>query len=189
MESEFYQKLVERFSECRTAEQCVIFLEDLERVFSTEQELLAKKGLLSLMQSVARLWGDLSREEIFGKTESIIGRLIEADPKDAHSFVVLSEFLFFDREDSERALKTAEDAVSIAKERGDYFNLAAGNLARVATKLERYDLVAFAMEQALERPHMTNVVDTKIETDFVGKLPDGVVPIKLIEDYLCKASK
>ena len=187
MDAAHYKELVERFSGCRTAAQCVALLAHLENVLSIEEELLSKKEILSLMQSVARLWGDLSRNEIFDQAEAIIGRLIEIDPEDAHACVLISEFYFYDRNEPDKALELAQDALSKAECNGSYLNLAAGNLARIATRLARYQLVASAMTKVLKHTSGSDIIDTKVETDFIARLPKGAISDQLIADYLAKA--
>lgn len=120
---------------------------------------------------------------------SIIDQQISEWPEDAYTHIRKASHLLYHEEQAELAVVEAEHACRKARTSRQFFFLAHSLKARAATATGRFDIVEHALAEMLNWSTAGDMVDIYPETDFIQRIPEGMISSDLIETYLTQARK
>jgi hypothetical protein len=136
------------------------------------------------------LASEFRRQERYGEAENILLDLSQRDPVEPYPLIELAEQKLYYEEKLDEALEIVEKAVERARASGNFRRNALGVKARIAEKLQRYDLIADVLREIMTIRFAESRVDVGVERDFVDRLPSGVIDKALLRRYdeFCRRS-
>ena len=141
----------------------------------------------------------LSPEELFGLRCELVGELryhgrysdaeavlrgeVEREPSEPfHSLSLAEHFHYYDV-DLPRSLEFVAEAIAKAKSDGKFLYQALGVQARLAIELQNWPLLEATLRELTSYNHTPGNVDVFPETDFLQRIPPGVVPASVVGAY------
>jgi tetratricopeptide (TPR) repeat protein len=129
------------------------------------------------------LASEFGRQERYGEAETILLNLSERNPAEPYPLIALAEQKLYYEEKPDEALEIVESAIERARASGNFRRNALGVKARIAEKLQRYDLIADIIREIMTIKFAESRIDVGLERDFVDRLPSGVVAAELVQQY------
>jgi hypothetical protein len=182
--------------------------EAVERFFTEAIMPLMRRNAWG--EAVACLQGELERESGIGRrlllmshlshalivdrrdndALAVIHKMIELAPEDPLNWSRLAAWHFYPHgfydaglEHLEPALRAIDTAVSKARPSGYLLRYCLNDRCRIAVAMKRYDLLEETMREILAIPPRRGVPDIRIEDDFLQRVPEGAVDMRLLADY------
>jgi hypothetical protein len=136
------------------------------------------------------LASEFRRQERYGEAENILLDLSEQNPVEPYPLIELAGQKLYDEQKLDEALEIVEKAVERARASGNFRRNALGVKARIAEKLQRYDLIADVLGEIMTIKFAESRIDVGVERDFVDRLPSGVIEAALLQQYdeFCRRS-
>jgi hypothetical protein len=109
--------------------------------------------------------------------------LSKQNPAEPYPLVALAEQKLYYEQKLDEALEIVERAIERARSSGYFRRNALGVKARIAEKLQRYDLISDVLREIMTTKFTGSRVDVGVERDFVERLPTGVIDAELLAQY------
>jgi tetratricopeptide (TPR) repeat protein len=129
------------------------------------------------------LASEFRRQERYGEAETILLNLSAQNPAEPYPFIELAEQKLYDEQKPDEALEIVEKAIERARVSGNFRRNALGVKARIAEKLQRYDLIADIIREIMTIKFSESRIDVGLERDVVDRLPSGVIAAELVQQY------
>jgi len=129
------------------------------------------------------LASEYRRQERYGEAEVILLDISDRDPSEPYPLIALAEQKLYDEQKLDEALEIVEKAVERARASRNFRRNALGVKARIAEKLQRYDLIADVLRKIMTIKFAESRVDVGIERDVFDRLPSGVIEPALLQQY------
>jgi hypothetical protein len=164
--------------------------DQLQRTYSDEEVV---KEITNRMRSetakeTARSLGlilasELRRQRRYVQAENVLLDLAQGNPAEPYPLIALAVQKLYDEERPEEALHIAERAVETARASGIFRRNALGVKARIAKKLNKYELLPDILREIMTIKFTESRVDVGIERDLIERLPAGAVDQALLQQY------
>lgn len=129
------------------------------------------------------LASEFRRQGQYGEAENILLDLTEQNPVEPYPLVSLAEQKLYYEEKPNEALEIVEKALNRARASGNFRRNALGVKARIAEKLQRYELIADVLREIMSIKFGEGRADVGVERDFVDRLPAGAIDPTLLRQY------
>jgi tetratricopeptide (TPR) repeat protein len=129
------------------------------------------------------LANEFRRQERYAEAENILLDLTERNPVEPYPLISLAEQKLYYEEKPSEALEIVEKALNRARASGNFRRNALGVKARIAEKLQRYDLIADVLREIMTTKSGKSRADVGVERDFVDRLPTGAIDPTLLQQY------
>ena len=140
------------------------------------------------VEEAAVLRGELvceyRRHQRYKDAAAVLEAEIEREPNEPYHSLSLAEHFHYYDVDLERSLAHIADAVSKAKTNGKFVYQALGVQARLCIATRDWRLLELTLIQLTLHQHTPGRADVFPETDFVARIPPGVVSQHIVEAYL-----
>jgi hypothetical protein len=129
------------------------------------------------------LAGEYSFNQDYPAAEAIQRRLADKHPDDPLPLINLVTYKLYFQEQPEEALQLINRALELAYRSGEFRRQALGDKARIALKLERYDIVESALRKIMQLKVDPEVPDIGRECDFFDRIPPGSIDAEVARQY------
>jgi hypothetical protein len=126
---------------------------------------------------------EFRRQKRYGEAEAILLDLSERNPVEPYPLISLAEQKLYHEEKPNEALEFVEKAINRARASGNFRRNALGVKARIADKLQRYDLIVDVLREIMTMKFGESHADVGVERDFVDRLPAGAIDPILLRQY------
>jgi hypothetical protein len=129
------------------------------------------------------LAGEFREQQRYAEAEHVMLDLSERDQAEPYPLISLAGQKLYDEQKPDEALGIIDKAIERARASGAFRRNALGVKARIAEKLQRYDLIPDILREIMTIKFAESRVDVGVERDFVDRLPAGVVDAALLQQY------
>jgi hypothetical protein len=126
---------------------------------------------------------ELQDQKRLDEAEAAITECINLNPDLPDGWINLALHFHYHREDLPEALSTIDIATDKAKRVQSFVRHAYLERIRIATSLKAYEVVEDSLTQLLSYVVPPNSLDVRLETDFLGRIPEGTINETLIREY------
>jgi tetratricopeptide (TPR) repeat protein len=162
----------------RDADLTDILTDELRNSKNDEEKLYVYSLLISELQNHGRV------EE----AEATIRARIEIRPNKPDSWITLALHYFYYANQPAEALSAINTAIDKARLDGNFVRQSHIERIRIALDLRRYPVVEESLTELLEYEPERESLDVQLESDFLSRIPSGVVNAAVIERYKTKLS-
>lgn len=120
---------------------------------------------------------------LLDKWEKLARSEIEISPNEPMTWISLAGFFLHAKEDFDEALNTIEVAIGKARETGEWVRHAYCTRARIARKLENYDLLEETVRFLIDYRPAPGCIDIHLDHDFLVTLPPGKIDEEILSQY------
>ena len=149
------------------------------------------RGLLSQAWSPDELFAlrcelveEFQRHGRHGEAEAVLHTEIEREPTEPFHSLRLAEHYHYYDVDLPRSLAFVSEAIAKAKSDGKFGYQALAVQARLAIEVHDWSLLEATLRDLAEYRHTPGNADVFPETDFLARIPAGVVPPSVVEAYV-----
>ena len=149
------------------------------------------EGLLSQSWSSEELFGlrcelvgELHRHGHYGKAEGVLHAEVEREPAEPFHSLQLAEHFHYYEVDLPRSLGFIAQAIGKAKSDGKFMYEALGIQARLAVETQDWPLLEATLRNLASYEHTPGNADVFPETDFLSRIPAGVVSPAVVDAYV-----
>jgi hypothetical protein len=129
------------------------------------------------------LRGELQRLARYKEAERLLLEEVEREPNEPfHSLCLAEHFHYFDV-DLAKALEHVGVAITKARSDGKFLYQGLGTQARLAIETKSWPLLEQTLREMASYEHRAGDVDVFPETDFLSRIPEGVIDPGAIADY------
>jgi hypothetical protein len=132
------------------------------------------------------LASELCEQGRYGEAEDVLLDLSKQEPAEPFPLIALAEQKFYSEEKPDEALGIIDRALVRARGSEYFHRCALGVKARIAEKIQRYDLIAAVIREIMTTGFAGSsgiLIDVGIERDFVDRLPAGAVDATLVQQF------
>jgi hypothetical protein len=168
------------FVELRTMRQ-----HDRNRDLSSHIETLLDQAWSEEDARVLRgeLIGELHRHDRLPEAESLLLAEVKRDPAEPHHSISLAEHFHYYAVDLTKSLEQITLAIEKARLDGKFMYQALGIQARLAVETQNWPLLESTLVALAAYEHTPGNVDVFPETDFLPRIPVGVVTPQSVSAY------
>jgi len=148
------------------------------------------RGLLSQAWSPEELFGlrcelvgELHRHGHYGEAEAVLHAEVEREPAEPFHSLRLAEHFHYYEVDLQRSLGFIAQAIAKAKSDGKFMYQALGAQARLAIEVHDWPLLEATLQDLASYEHTPGNADVFPETDFLPRIPAGVVAASALAAY------
>lgn len=148
------------------------------------------KGLLSQEWSSEELFslrceliGEFHRHGRYGEAEAVLYAEVEREPTEPFHSLRLAEHFHYYEVDLPRSLGHVAQAVAKAKADGKFMYQSLGAQARLAVEAQDWPLLEATLHNLALYEHTPGDADIFPETDFLPRIPAGVVSPTVVDAY------
>jgi hypothetical protein len=128
--------------------------------------------------------GELHRHGRYGEAEAVLHAEVEREPAEPfHSLRLAEHFLYYEV-NLPRSLGHVAQAVAKAKSDGKFMYQALGVQARLAVETQDWPLLEATLHNLASYEHTPGNADVFPETDFLPRIPAGVVSPAVVDAYV-----
>lgn len=140
--------------------------------------------LASKMLLLSELAGEYDLRGDYVSAEHHLHERISLSDNAASSWISLADHYLFVTQDIAAAALAAQNALDFAVRQKAFIRQAAGTRIRAALALDDYSCVEKTLRLLLTDEAQSSKPDTAFETDFVHRIPPGMVNAQLIKNYM-----
>jgi hypothetical protein len=129
------------------------------------------------------LVGELHRHGRYGEAEAVLRAEVDREPTEPFHSLRLAEHFQYYEIDLLRSLAFVRQAIAKARSDGKFMYQALGVQARLAIEVQDWPLLEVTLRDLASYEHTPGNADVFPETDFLPRIPAGVVAPSAIEAY------
>ena len=129
------------------------------------------------------LVGELHRHDRLPEAESLLLAEVERDPAEPYHSISLAEHFHYCAVDLTKSLEQIALAIAKARLDGKFMYQALGIQARLAVETQNWPLLESTLIDLATYEHTPGNVDVFPETDFLPRIPTGVVSAQSVSAY------
>lgn len=129
------------------------------------------------------LVGELQRHNRLAEAEALILAEIEREPAEPYHSLSLAEHFHYYNIHLAKSLGHIAQAIAKAKVDGKFMYQALGVQARLAIEVQDWSLLEFTLDGLAAYEHTPGNADVFPETDFLSRVPAGVVSANSVSAY------
>jgi hypothetical protein len=146
-------------------------------------ELHTVDSIEEKMEIYNMLTVELQDQNRLDEAEAVITECINLNPDLPDGWISLALHFHYHREDLPKALAAIDIATDKAKRVQSFVRHAYLERIRIAISLKAYEVVEDSLTQLLSYVVPRNSLDVRLETDFLNRIPVGVINDTLMSEY------
>jgi hypothetical protein len=168
-----WHKQLQRTLSDREVVEAIRYRRDAEGDYQTRQSL----GFI--------LASELREQDRYAEAEDVLLDLSQQDLTEPYPLISLAGQKLYSEYKPDEALEIIDHALDRARASGYFHRCALGVKARIAEKIQRYDLIADVIREIMTTGFAGNgvLIDVGIERDFVDRLPAETVDATLLQQF------